>query len=170
MMRLGNDLTPFPVVTTEVLRPSSYKGRTKGRWARLLIVQACGPLGKGAWVKMGRDMGEIVDDRMWSRRSVGQMYFPQFLVGMVATLLVILGWTYTSTGSAWAALGWTVLAAVILQAGYFAAVLWLVHGETRVTDETKSNEGAASPAKLPGPFERDGIIQALISRLFPRLP
>jgi hypothetical protein len=97
------------------------------------------------------------------------MYFPQFLVGMAATLLVILGWTFASTGSIWAALGWTVLAAVILQAGYFAAVLWLVHGETRATDEAKSIDGAA-PAKLPGPFERDGIIQALLSRLFPRLP
>jgi len=117
----------------------------------------------------GRDMGEVVDDWKWSRRSVGQMYFPQFLVGMAATLLVILGWTFASTGSVWAALGWTVLAAVILQAGYFAAVLWLVHGEARVTDEAKSNEGAASPAKLPGPFERDGIIQAVISLLFPKL-
>lgn len=119
---------------------------------------------------MGRDMGEIVVDPMWSRRSDGQMYFPQFLVGMVATLLVILGWTYTSTGSIWEALGWTVLAAVVLQAGYFAAVVWLVHGKTRVTDETKSSDSAASPAKLPGPFERDGVIQALLSRLFPRLP
>jgi len=44
-------------------------------------------------------MGEIVDDRTRSRRSVGQMYFPQFLVGMVATLLVVLGWTFMSTGS-----------------------------------------------------------------------
>ncbi len=118
----------------------------------------------------GRDMGETVDDRTWSRRSVGQMYFPQFLVGMVVTLLVILGWTLMSTGSIWTALGWTVLAAVVLQAGYFAAVLWLVHGETRVIDEAKSNDSAASPAKMPGPFERDGIVQALLSRLFPRLP
>ena len=99
---------------------------------------------------------------------LGQMYFPQFLVGMVATLLVILGWTYTSTGSAWQALGWTVLAAVVLQVGYFAAVLWLVHGETRVTDEGKADVSSA-PAKIPGPFERDGIIHALISRLFPKL-
>jgi hypothetical protein len=98
------------------------------------------------------------------------MYFPQFLVGMAATLLVILGWTFASTGSIWAALGWTVLAAVVLQAGYFVAVLWLVHGETRVTDEAESNDGSVSPAKMPGPFERDGIIQALLSRLFPRLP
>ena len=50
------------------------------------------------------------------------------------------------------------------------AVLWLVHGETRVTDEATSSDGSASPAKLPGPFERDGIIQALLSRLFPKLP
>lgn len=89
---------------------------------------------------------------------------------MAATLLVILGWTFASTGSIWAALGWTVLAAVVLQAGYFAVVMWLVHGEARVTDEAKSGDGSASPAKLPGPFERDGIIQALLSRLFPRLP
>ncbi|SFO64773.1 Exopolysaccharide production repressor [Mesorhizobium sp. NFR06] len=115
-------------------------------------------------------MGEIVDDRTWSRRSVGQMYFPQFLVGMVATLLAILGWTFQSTGSIWAALGWTFLAALILQVGYFAAVVWLVQREGREADEAKPSEGAASPAKMPGPFERDGIIQALISRFFPRLP
>ncbi|CDX20793.1 conserved exported hypothetical protein [Mesorhizobium sp. ORS 3324] len=95
------------------------------------------------------------------------MYFPQFLVGMTATLLVVLGWTYASTGSVWQSLGWTFLAAVVLQAGYFVAVLWLVQGEGRVTDETKATDAGA--AKLPGPFERDGIIHALISRLFPRL-
>lgn len=117
---------------------------------------------------MGRDMGEIVDDRIWSGRSVGQMYFPQFLVGMVATLLVILGWTFMSTGSVWVAIGWTFLAAVVLQAGYFVAVLWLVHDETRVPDEGKADASSA-PAKIPGPFERDGIIHALILRLFPKL-
>lgn len=117
----------------------------------------------------GRDLGEIVDDRTRSRRSVGHMYFPQFLIGMVATLLVILGWTFMSTGSIWEALGWTVLAAVILQAGYFAAVLWLVQREGRAADQAKPSDGAASPAKLPGPFERDGIIQAVISLFFPKL-
>ncbi|MDX8502775.1 MULTISPECIES: exopolysaccharide production repressor protein [Mesorhizobium] len=86
---------------------------------------------------------------------------------MTATLLVVLGWTYASTGSVWASLGWTFLAAVVLQAGYFVAVLWLVQAEGRVTDETKATDTGA--AKLPGPFERDGIIHALISRLFPRL-
>ena len=117
---------------------------------------------------MGRHMGEIADGRMWPRRLVGQMYFPQFLVGMVATLLVILGWTFMSTGSLWTAIGWTFLAAVVLQVGYFVAVLWLVHGETRVTDERKA-DASATPAKIPGPFERDGIVHALILRLFPKL-
>ena len=93
------------------------------------------------------------------------MYFPQFLVGMIATLLVILGWTYASTGSVWAAIGWAVLAAVVLQAGYFAAVLLLVQREGRVSDDGKVSDAGTTPAKLPGPFERDGIIQALISRL-----
>ncbi|OHV88662.1 hypothetical protein ORS3428_18345 [Mesorhizobium sp. ORS 3428] len=95
------------------------------------------------------------------------MYFPQFLVGMTATLLVVLGWTYASTGSVLESLGWTFLAGVALQAGYFAAVLWLVHAESRVADETNATD--AGGAKLPGPFERDGIIHALLARLFPRL-
>ncbi|MDX8440588.1 hypothetical protein [Mesorhizobium australafricanum] len=116
----------------------------------------------------GRGMGEIADDRTWSRHSVGQMYFPQFLVGMVATLLVILGWTYSSTGSIWMAIGWAFLAAVVLQAGYFVAVLWLVHSESRVIDESKAGTNSV-PAEMPGPFERDGIVHALISLLFPRL-
>ena len=100
----------------------------------------------------------------------GQMYFPQFLVGMIATLLVILGWTYASTGSLWQSLGWTFLAGVALQAGYFVAVLWLVNRAGRVSDETKSADTTVAPAELPGPFERDGIIHALLALLFPRLP
>lgn len=96
-------------------------------------------------------------------RSVGQMYFPRFLVGMTATLLVVLGWTYASTGSIWASLGWTVLAAVLLQAGYFVFVLVLIQREGHVASESKASD--ATPAKLPGPFERDGIIHAVISRL-----
>ena len=77
------------------------------------------------------------------------MYFPQFLVGMTVTLLVILGWTYASTGSIWMSLGWTFLAGVVLQAGYFAAVLWLVHGEGSASDEAKKAEIGPEPAKLP---------------------
>jgi len=95
------------------------------------------------------------------------MYFPQFLVGMTATLLAILGWTYMSTGSIWASIGWTFLAGVVLQVGYFVAVLWLVRGESRMTDESKATDTA--PAKLPGPFERDGIVHTLIALLFQTL-
>lgn len=113
-------------------------------------------------------MGAIVEDRQRSRRWVGQMYFPQFLVGMTATLLVVLGWTYASTGSMLESLGWTFLAGVVLQAGYFVAVLWLVHGERPATEETKADT-APTPAKHPAPFERDGIIHALLVRLFPKL-
>jgi hypothetical protein len=113
-------------------------------------------------------MGEVAKDRKRSRHSVGQMYFPQFLVGMTAALLVVLGWAFASTGSVWVSLGWTFLAAVVLQAGYFVAVLWLVRGESHVSDESKATDTGA-PAKLPGPFERDGILRALIALLFPRL-
>jgi hypothetical protein len=94
------------------------------------------------------------------------MYFPQFLVGMTATLLAVMGWTFASTGSVWVSLGWTFLAAVVLQAGYFVAVLWLVRGESRVSDESKATD---APAKLPGPFKRDGILHALVALLFPKL-
>ncbi|TIT72277.1 MAG: hypothetical protein E5W60_05625, partial [Mesorhizobium sp.] len=51
------------------------------------------------------------------------MYFPQFLVGMSVTLLVVLGWTYAETGSLWQSLGWAFVAALLLQVGYFVAVL-----------------------------------------------
>jgi len=108
-------------------------------------------------------MGEIAGTLDGPGRSVGQMYFPRFLVGMTATLLVVLGWTYASTGSIWASLGWTLLAGVLLQAAYFIVVLVLIQREGSAVSESKA--GDTAPAKLPGPFERDGIIQALISRL-----
>ncbi|WP_348627101.1 exopolysaccharide production repressor protein [Mesorhizobium sp. M4B.F.Ca.ET.049.02.1.2] len=95
-------------------------------------------------------------------RSIGQMYFPQFLVGMSATILVVLGWTYADTGSLWQALGWTFVAALVLQVGYFIAVLLIIYG--RASSAAKTTESSL-PAKVPGPFERDGIIHTFLSRL-----
>ncbi len=90
------------------------------------------------------------------------MYFPQFLVGMSVTLLVILGWIYAATGSFWQSLGWTFVAALVLQAGYFIVVLLLIYGRT----SSAAKADKSLPAKVPGPFERDGIIHSLLSRLF----
>jgi exopolysaccharide production repressor protein len=88
------------------------------------------------------------------------MYFPQFLVGMAATLLAIMGWIYADTGSLWQSLGWTFVATLLLQAGYFMAVLFLIYGRASRTAEADGS----IPAKVPGPLERDGIIYTLLSR------
>ncbi|MGX8008330.1 hypothetical protein ACVDG8_004590 [Mesorhizobium sp. ORM8.1] len=56
-----------------------------------------------------------------------------------------------------------LLAAVLLQAGYFLIVLLIIQREGRAAAESKASE--AAPAELPGPFKRDGIIHTLISRL-----
>jgi hypothetical protein len=55
------------------------------------------------------------------------MYFPRFLVGATATLLVVAGWIYYSAGSIWHALVWAAVVAVILQAGYFLCVGFLIY-------------------------------------------
>ncbi|TGQ34655.1 exopolysaccharide production repressor protein [Mesorhizobium sp. M00.F.Ca.ET.216.01.1.1] len=87
------------------------------------------------------------------------MYFPQFLVGMAAALLAIMAWVYTATGSVWQSLGWTFVAALLLQAGYFIAVLFLIYGHATSAAEADNSV----PAKTP--LERDGIIHALLSML-----
>jgi hypothetical protein len=90
------------------------------------------------------------------------MYFPQFLVGMSVTLLVVLGWTYAETGSLWQSLGWAFVAALLLQVGYFIAVLAIIYG--RGSSAAKTSD-SSMPAKIPGPFKRDGILYSLLSRL-----
>ncbi|QPC95210.1 hypothetical protein GA829_19255 [Mesorhizobium sp. INR15] len=51
------------------------------------------------------------------------MYFPRFLIGMFATSGIVAIWAYTATGSIWKALVWTIIAAIVLQVGYFAVVV-----------------------------------------------
>ena len=55
------------------------------------------------------------------------MYFPQFLVGMFAPSFVVAIWADMATGSVWKALGWAVLAMVILQLGYVGLVVRLIY-------------------------------------------
>jgi hypothetical protein len=82
------------------------------------------------------------------RTRVGHMYFPQFLVGMVATLCVVATWVYSSAGSVWFAVCWTVAAALLLQAGYFGLVLGLVNGKHG--DDKAAGAGTQEPiADLP---------------------
>jgi exopolysaccharide production repressor protein len=90
---------------------------------------------------------------------LGRWTFRDSLWGMAVTLLAILGWIYAATGSLWQSLGWTFVAALLLQAGYFIVVLFLIYG--RASREAES----PNPAKVPRPLERDGIIYTLLSRL-----
>ncbi|MDX8511243.1 hypothetical protein [Mesorhizobium captivum] len=53
------------------------------------------------------------------------MYFPQFLVGMFATSFIIAIWAELETGSVWKAVGWAILAMIILQVGYVGLVVRL---------------------------------------------
>ncbi|QND58006.1 exopolysaccharide production repressor protein [Mesorhizobium huakuii] len=55
------------------------------------------------------------------------MYFPQFLVGMLTTSVVVAAWAYLDTGSILKGVIWGVIAAVVLQVGYFALVFRLVY-------------------------------------------
>lgn len=57
-----------------------------------------------------------------------EMYFPRFLVGMVATVCTVATWVYTATGSMWVACCWAIVAVLLLQAVYFWLVLYLVYG------------------------------------------
>ena len=59
------------------------------------------------------------------------MYFPQFLIAMVTTSGALAAWTYGETGSVWSAVGWAMLALVLLQVGYFLLVLGLIYGSRK---------------------------------------
>ncbi|MDX8481180.1 hypothetical protein RFN28_22345 [Mesorhizobium sp. VK24D] len=67
------------------------------------------------------------------------MELPKFLVGMFATSFIVAIWADKATGSVWTALGWAMLAMVILQVGYIGLVVGLIY--------RRASKGAdASPA------------------------
>nr|WP_027166442.1 hypothetical protein [Mesorhizobium sp. WSM3224] len=55
------------------------------------------------------------------------MYFPQFLMGMFATSFITAIWAELETGSVWKAIGWSILAMIILQVGYVGLVVRLIY-------------------------------------------
>ena len=55
------------------------------------------------------------------------MYLPRFLVGMFATSFIVAIWADIETGSVWTALGWAILALVILEVGYIGLVVSLIY-------------------------------------------
>lgn len=54
------------------------------------------------------------------------MALPVFLRGLVCLLVAFALATYLITGSGWTTLIYTLLCAVLVQVGYFAAVLFLI--------------------------------------------
>ncbi|RVD57155.1 hypothetical protein EN828_06565 [Mesorhizobium sp. M2D.F.Ca.ET.185.01.1.1] len=69
------------------------------------------------------------------------MDLQKFLVGMFAASLMVAVWADIETGSVWAALGWAMLAMVILQVGYFGLVVALVYRRA-----SKGAEASPAPA------------------------
>ncbi|KRB32649.1 hypothetical protein EB815_25010 [Mesorhizobium loti] len=81
------------------------------------------------------------------------MYFPQFLVGMLATTIGISIWVYFESGSIWASLGWAVLTLVVLQVGYVCLVIRLVSRRPEKTSDARSAVDPASPLSF-WPFRK----------------
>ena len=81
------------------------------------------------------------------------MYFPQFLVGMLTTSIVVGAWAYLATGSLWKAVAWGIIAAVLLQVGYFALVFRLVYGRRGAEAEADCTKQSVVPRE---PLHGDG--------------
>lgn len=72
------------------------------------------------------------------------MFAPRVFVSMVGALGVFAMGTYFLTGSAWTTTWQTLACAVLLQAGYFIAVLALVAKEGRTRRSADQGQSAAS--------------------------
>jgi exopolysaccharide production repressor protein len=80
------------------------------------------------------------------------MSFSLFLRGFLGLLLVFAVVTYVITGSLWSTFVQTLICAVLVQIGYFAAVLFLVWRSGRALEsETKAAPGEAQPKGEPSP-------------------
>ena len=86
------------------------------------------------------------------------MYFPQFLVGMFTTSAALGAWAYEGTGSIWKAVAWAVIAAVLIQAGYFALVVRLAYGrrETEQSPSSTAPDATKRPVVPHQPQHGDG--------------
>ena len=82
------------------------------------------------------------------------MSFVLFLRGLIGVLLVFAITTYVITQSLWTTFVQTLICAVLLQVGYFAAVLFLVWrsaGKPRVEESAAKDEGLPSLPKEDQP-------------------
>lgn len=73
------------------------------------------------------------------------MSFLLFFRGLVAVLVVFGVVTYLTTHSIWTTLIQTAICAVLIQLGYFAAVLYMVWRTPRGAGKNAGSEGEAAP-------------------------
>ncbi|OBQ57957.1 hypothetical protein [Mesorhizobium erdmanii] len=76
------------------------------------------------------------------------MYFPQFLIGMIATSASVAISAYLKTGSPWAALAWAVTSAILLQIGYVALVVGLVSQPATAAGRDSGGSEVRMPVRL----------------------
>ncbi len=74
------------------------------------------------------------------------MRLPRFMLGMLAVLLAFAIVTFFLTGAFWATVVQTIVCAVLIQAGYFIVILFMVsRSEKRQDDRAPTREREASP-------------------------
>ncbi|MDX3927033.1 MAG: exopolysaccharide production repressor protein [Shinella sp.] len=88
------------------------------------------------------------------------MYAPRALASMIGALIVFAVATYFLTNSLFDTLIQTLICAVLLQVGYFAATLFLVWKEAR--ERRRSSAEHSSPAK---PLAEDQPAKLTVSNL-----
>lgn len=74
------------------------------------------------------------------------MYAPRVFVSMLAVLVVFGVTSYAINGSLWTSLGQTLLCAVLIQAGYFIGILYLVRREKLQDKVSPTGESLAMRA------------------------
>jgi exopolysaccharide production repressor protein len=90
------------------------------------------------------------------------MSFPLFLRGFIGLLLVFAVVTYVITGSLWSTFIETVICGVLVQAGYFAAVLFLVWRSGRAQ---KTEAKPAAPAEAARSIPPDEAASGKVARI-----
>jgi exopolysaccharide production repressor protein len=97
-----------------------------------------------------RGKGGIFNDVYKSRHNIEDdlMFAPRVLVSMIGALAVFAIVTFILTGSAWTTAWQTLVCAVLVQAGYFIAVLFLVAKEGRDRRNATQRQSPVSAAAV----------------------
>lgn len=78
------------------------------------------------------------------------MYGPRALISMLAVLMVFAGVTYILNGSIITTVWQTIVCAILIQAGYFVAILFLVRKENRLRRADPSVHSTRRETRRPG--------------------